>query len=48
MYVDCIGLVLKFDMVSLRIKLEEVVQYDTFDTIRIECIDASQTPNPDP
>jgi hypothetical protein len=35
-------------MVSLCIKLEEVVQYDTFDTIRIECIDASQTPNPDP
>jgi hypothetical protein len=45
---DRIGLVIKFDTVSMRIKLEKVAQYDTFDTIRIECIEASRTPDPEP
>jgi hypothetical protein len=45
---DRIGLVLKFDMVSMRIEKEKVARYDTFDMIRIKCIEASRTPDPDP
>ncbi len=51
MYMDRIGLVIKaFDTVSMRIELEreKVARYDTFDRIRIECIEASRTPDPDP
>jgi hypothetical protein len=45
---DRIGLVIKFDTVSMRIELEKVARYDTFDTICIECIEASRTPDQDP